>query len=76
MKPKLTPWASVRNWPSLIGEYDYKYENGYEFRAYWTGAKWIIHDETQPMWWGQNVLVDPSTDKWRGLAKDPAKDAP
>jgi hypothetical protein len=76
MKLKLTPWFSVTQGPTLIGEYDYKYENGYEFRAYWSGAKWTIHDEVQPLFWGEDVLVDRSTDKWRGLAEDPAKAAP
>ncbi len=76
MKPKLTPWFPITQCPILVGEYNYKYSTGYEFRAYWDGEKWIIHDISEPDWWGNNVFVDPMSDEWRGLAEDPAKAAP
>lgn len=71
-KPKLTPWFPADVKPVHVGEYEYRYESGYVFRAYFDGAKFVIHDLTEADWWGSPV--DGSfSDHWRGLANPPKK---
>jgi hypothetical protein len=75
MKPELTPWFPTSINPGKIGEYEYRYEHGYQFRAYWSGKIWLIHDLAKGnlYYWGHPVGA---SGHWRGLAEDPAKAKP
>lgn len=38
---KLTDWFPADVKPTHIGEYDFKYESGYQFRAFLTGLNFL-----------------------------------
>lgn len=71
MSAKLTPWFSAKVKPVHIGEYEYEYESGYSFRAFWDGIKFTIHDKNFPGEWGKEILNPKKNENWRGLAEKP-----
>lgn len=66
MSAKLTPWFPSTTLPINIGEYQYRYQSSYLFRAYWDGERFLIHDKDDGYWWSQPVERD---GHWRGLLK-------
>lgn len=66
MSTNVTPWFSASIRPVHIGEYEYKYQSGYIFRAYWDGVEFTIHDKNFTSEWGNVVRNPKENEYWRG----------
>lgn len=69
MTAKVTPWFQANEAPVHIGEYEYRYESGYQFRAFWDGKRFLIHDKRHGMFWGLEIDDPKKLGKWRGRIK-------
>lgn len=67
---KLTDWFPADVKPTHIGEYDFKYEYGYQFRAFFDGTQFLIRDLRDLYWWDRPIIRQ---GVWRGLAEPPKK---
>jgi len=51
---KLTDWINGEVNPTMPGEYEFRYPHRekYQFRAFYNGQSWVIHDKNFPESWG------------------------
>lgn len=64
MNIPVTEWFPAEVKPVHVGQYQFKYQSGYTFPAFFDGSKFVIRDPKDVFYWDQSVIYK---GEWRGL---------